>query len=187
VCRRRGMTLTEMAVVVLMVGGGVFLLSGWMRGMREGAKRDLAVRMLVKLDQALARYHRATGAYPDPPSPDSALQATVYLLNHEKTRSLLESLPGAVWRGPGRRTLVDPWGTPLRYVTVRDDSAYVKANNNQPVFIAAGPDRDFGEVDPACIGDNLRSDDPGPEGFRPRFLARDAPADQEERVGQKDD
>lgn len=168
------MTLIEMAVVVILTGVCLFLLDGWMKSVREGAKQDLAVEMLARLDQALARYHRATDSYPPCPPPDSDLSAPAELLNHEKTQKELKSLPASLWRG---QTLVDPWGTPLRYLPADNDSPYVHANNNSPVFLSAGPDRDFGDVDSACIGDNLRSDDPRQDAFTPRFLTRDTDAE----------
>jgi len=183
---RRGMTLVEMTIAVIVVGGGLFLLTGWLNSQQQAAKRDLSVRLLADLDKALARYHRATGSYPTSYGPDSAIQATVNLLDHDKTRPILLDLPPSVWQGPGRRNLVDPWGTRLRYYSATSDSPMVKANNGRPVFVSAGPDRDFGDGDPAGLGDNLRSDDPGPNDFRLQQALREAMTSAEQPDGEED-
>ena len=184
--RRRAMTLVEMTIVVFLVVVSLFLLIGWTGNTRQDAKRALAVRMLADLDTALARYHRATGSYPTSHGPDSAIQATVYLLDHDKTRPMLLALPPSVWKGSGRRNLVDPWGTPLRYFSADSNSPFVKANNGRPVFVSAGPDCDFGDNDPSKLGDNLRSDDPGVEGFGLDQLMRAPLPDEEHDDGKKD-
>jgi hypothetical protein len=168
------MTLIEMVIAVFAIAAALFLLVGWMSSMRSGSRVDLARRMLLELDKSLARYYRACDMFPPIRSADPVADVTVQLLNHERTRPLLDALPESVWRVPGRRVLVDPWGTPLRYHPETSGSPYVRANEGRPVFVSAGPDRDFGDHDRTCVGDNLRSDDPGPEGFRPLLTARDA-------------
>lgn len=188
--RRRGMTLIEMAIAVLVIGAGLFLLVGWTRRLQNDERRDLAVRLLSDLDKALARYHRATDHYPFSPGPNPANWVTVELLDHDRTRPLLEKLPPSVWQGPGRRTLVDPWGTPLQYFPETSDSPFVKANNGRPVFLSAGPDCDFGDEEVSRMADNLRSDDPGPAGFRLDHIMRESIATDEEvesDSGEKDD
>lgn len=184
---RRAMTLAEMVIVIFVIAIALFLLVGWMNAMQQAAKRDLAVRLLADLDLALARYHRATGCYPTSYGPDSAIQATLDLLDHDKTRPIMESLPATVWREPERRHLVDPWGTPLRYYGVESNSPWVKVNGGRPVLVSAGPDRDFGDEDPAAAGDNLRSDDPGPEGFRLQHALREAAIEKEPSDGKEND
>jgi len=185
---RPGMTLIEMTIVVIVVAAGLFLLVGWMDGLRRSAKHDLAVRMLADLDRALARYHRSTGFYPASSGPISADRAVADLFSQERSRPVLEALPTALWIGPGLGNLVDPWGTPLRYHSAESDSPVVKANNGRPVFVSAGPDRVFGDLDPAALGDDLRSDDPGPEALRLQSALRDAMIpDKEQTRGQEDD
>ena len=112
----------------------------------------------------------------------------VDLLDHEKSRPLIEALPASLHGGPNRYNLIDPWGTPLDYLGPDSDDPRVVANDGRPVFVSAGPDQDFGAHDPACQGDNLRSDDPGPKGFRIHEL-RDALVNEEtpERGGKKED
>lgn len=173
------MTLGEMIITVCMLGVLLFLLAGWMNSLREQAKEDLARWMLIELDDALLRYRRATGCYPLQRGPGSAIPAVIDLLDHEKTRSQLEAFPSSLWRGPGRRILIDPWGTELQYISPDSGDPKVHANDGRPIFISAGPDRDFGETDPAALGNNLRSDDPGPQGFRIYPAVRNALAEEE--------
>lgn len=172
------MTLIETVLSVSLLSVGLFLLVGWMTNLRSDAKHDLAERMLADLDMALARYRRATGVYPPSRGPESAISAVVDLVDHEKSRPLIEAFPASLRQGPNRYNLIDSWGTPLRYLGPESNDPKVLANAGRPVFISAGPDRDFGDGDPARLGDNLRSDDPGPKGFRIHDL-RDAMVDEE--------
>lgn len=169
------MTLIEMTITVFVISVLLFLLTGWMTQVREGAKEGLAVRMLADLDKALARYRRATGYYPVPRGTDSAIPVGLDLLDHPRTRDIILAFPKSLWRGPdAQRRLVDPWGTPLRYLPPNSTDPAVLANGGRPIFVSAGPDRDFGDVDIAALGNNLRSDDPGPDGFLLQEAIREA-------------
>jgi type II secretory pathway pseudopilin PulG len=185
---RRAMTLVETVLTVSLVSVGLFLVAGWMSTMRSDAKRDLAARMLADLDDALVRYRRATGMYPPSRGPDSAISAIVDLLDQEKSRPVIEAFPPSLRRGPNGQDLFDPWGMPLRYVGHDARDPIVVANHGRPVFVSSGPDRDFGDSNKHALGDNLRSDDPGPNGFRIHEL-REALVDKEttDRVEKKDD
>lgn len=184
---RRAMTLVEMIIALCVILVSLFLLAGWTGNIRESAKHALAERLLSDLDAALARYHHTTGRYPASHAPDSAIQATVYLLDCDKTRPLLTAFPASVWSGSGRRNLVDPWGTPLRFYPADSDSPYVRANEGRPVFMSAGPDGGFGELDVSQLSDNLRSDDPGTEGFRLDHLMREPRTEREQQHVEEDD
>ncbi len=185
------MTLVEMTIAVLLVAGALFLLTGWMNSLRDNAHRDLCTRMLSDLDEALMRYRRTTGAYPVLRGHEDAASAVADLLDLEKTRNILDTFPDDLWRREGMtRILVDPWGTPLRYVGPDGGDHRVVANGGRPIFISAGPDRDFGGPNtPDAEGNNLRSDDPGPEGFPIHDVLRDAFVDdrQEKDGGQEVD
>ena len=181
------MTLVEMLIVGMIFAGGLFLLTGWMSTTRQASKHDLAVHMLEELDKALVRYHRSTNQFPPCYGPNSAITAATVLLDHEKTREVLKDLPATLWRTSGQPTLLDPWGTPLRYYATAADSPAVKANNHRPLFVSAGPDRDFGDTNPSRVGDNLRSDDPGPSGFKLHEIMRDTLSGQEQESGEADD
>ncbi len=174
------MTIIETAVTIFLLSVGLFLLAGWTGMLRAEAKRDLAVRMLSDLDQALARYRRASGSYPLRRGPDSDIPAVVDLLDHDKTRPILEAFPSTLWRGPDRYRLVDPWGTPLRYYPPDSDDPKVLANAKRPLFESAGPDQDFGDELVVAIGDNLRSDDAGTDGLRLHDVLREAMTEAED-------
>jgi hypothetical protein len=143
--------------------------------------------MLKDLDQALVRYRRATGSYPTSRGPDSAIPAVVDLIDHEKTRPILEAFPSSLRSGPGRKRLVDPWGTPLHYYPEDSGDPAAKASGGKPVFVSAGPDRDFGDTNPVARENNLRSDDPDPSGPQIHQVIRDALAEQEQEGAQKGD
>lgn len=169
------MTLIEMTITVFLAGLLFFLLIGWMESVRDRAKEDLAVHLLADLDNALARYRRDTGFYPVARGPDSAIPVVIDLLDHPRSRDVIQSFPACLWRGPdAQRRLIDPWGTPLRYLSTDSKDPSVATNGGRPIFVSAGPDRDFGDVDVARSGDNLRSDDPGPDGFRLHDALREA-------------
>jgi type II secretory pathway pseudopilin PulG len=184
---RPAMTLIEVSIVVCLLGLTLFLINGWMSNLRDDARRDLAMRQLAELDQALAWYFRAEGQYPHAPGPNFARWATTALLDHHKSRPILEGLPGNLWVRPGRRELTDPWGTPLRYHADPVKSDLVRANSGRPLFVSAGPDGDFGDSLPAGRGDNLRSDDPGPEGFRLHDVMRESLAEESQAGGKEND
>lgn len=103
------------------------------------------------------------------------------------SRAVLEEVPAILWAkrddgtasqpGHGGATLQpaaeggaenhiqDPWGTTLVCITATSPSAThrkaVAANGGRPIFIIAGPDRQFGFADVAAASDNLRSDELG--------------------------
>lgn len=163
----RAMTLVEMVIAVVLIGASLFLLVGWTNAIRTRAKIALARRVLVELDRALIRYYESEKRYPV--SPDAESDPTPIadaLWLHRTSRDLKEAVPKSLWSTRGRRTLLDPWGRPLRYRSSASRSPDVETNENRPIFESAGPDGDFGDDDPQYQGDNLRSDDPDKDGFR---------------------
>lgn len=184
---RVAMSAIAVVVAVCAVGLLLFLLAGWTTTLQGGTKQDLARRMLRDLDQALVRYRRETGSYPTSRGPDSAIPAVVDLIDHEKTRPILEAFPSCLRSGPGRKRLVDPWGTPLRYLPENSGDPAAKASGGRPVFVSAGPDRDFGDQNPAARENNLRSNDPDPDGLQIHQVIRDALAEQEQEGAQEGD
>lgn len=181
------MSAITVLVATCATGLLLFFLVSWMTTLQGGTKEELARRMLKDLDQALVRYRRATGSYPTSRGPNSAIPAVVDLIDHEKTRPILEAFPSCLRSGPGRKRLIDPWGTPLRYLPEDTGDQSAKSNSGRPVFVSAGPDRDFGDTNPAAKGNNLRSDDPDPSGLQIHQVIRDALAEQEQEGAQKGD
>jgi len=150
-------------IAVVLVGGGLFLLVGWMRLVREDARTQLARELMVRLDRALAGYFEAEHKYPVT-FDDDADAVVAVLLRHPRARAALEGLPESFWTETPPRTLIDSWGTPLRYHgdAQRPD---VRANGGRPIFVSAGRDRAFGELDVSGLADDLRSDDPPADGY----------------------
>jgi len=181
------MSAIRVLLSVCVTGLLLFFLVGWMTTLQGETKEELARRMLRDLDQALVRYRRATGSYPTSRGPNSAIPAVVDLIDHEKTRPILGAFPSCLKRGPGRKRLVDPWGTPLRYLPETSADPSANSNSGRPVFVSAGPDRDFGDRNPAARENNLRSDDPNPDGLQIHQVIRDALAEQEQQGAQKGD
>lgn len=159
---RRALTLVEMFIVVLLIGVGLFLLIGWARGLRANADVQLTRRVLFALDQALAQYHAAENAYP-PTHDDDPQPVITALIQAPMTRRLADSIPTSLWQPSTPRILLDAWGTPLRYVPEAHELA--KAHDGRPIFVSAGPDRAFGGTAEQPNDDEIRSDDPRPEGF----------------------
>ena len=184
---RRATSAIRVLVAICATGLLLFLLAGWMTTLQGGTKQDLARRMLADLDQALVRYRRATGNYPTSRGPNSAIPAVVDLIDHEKTRPILEAFPSCLRSGPGRKPLVDPWGTLLRYLPEDSSDPAARAGGGRPVFVSAGPDRDFGDQNPVARENNLRSDDPDPSGLQIHQVIRDALAEQEQQGAQEGD
>lgn len=184
---RSALSLITVVVAICATGFSLFLLVGWTTTLQGGTKQDLARRMLADLDQALVRYRRATGSYPTSRGPDSAIPAVVDLMDHEKTRPILEAFPSCLRSGPGTKPLVDPWGTPLRYLPENSGGPAARAGSGRPVFVSAGPDRDFGDQNPVARENNLRSDDLDPDGLQIHQVIRDALAEQEQQGGQEGD
>ncbi len=168
----RAMTLVEMIIAVVLVGAGLFLLVGWSRIVRDDAKTQLAADLLARLDAGLDQYRTATGVFP-PTFNDDPDPVVAALQRHPKTRPLFDGVPDSLWTVSRPRTLLDPWGTGLRYRSDRQ-RVDVAANGGRPIFISAGRDRLFGDDYPAQMADDLRSDDPRAEGFANHATTRAA-------------
>jgi type II secretory pathway pseudopilin PulG len=129
------------------------------------AKLDQASALVASLDRAVRTYAEVSGAYP-PGRPDGALVGVLpALLAVPESKTQLKSVsPTLLYVVDGRVHCRDPWGQPLRCLTPRvTDSALarrVELNGEVPVFECAGPDRSFGDGDPARQADNIRSDEP---------------------------
>jgi type II secretory pathway pseudopilin PulG len=180
------MTLVEMAVVLLLLGISLFLLAGWARMTRQEAKRQLAVQALRALDEAMTLYEQRFGHPPRGRPDGSADEAIAALLDDPSSAKRLDSLPAALRRTKGSRTsLVDPWGTPLRYITSVHESpamrARVASNAGWPIFDSAGPDRRFGSADGTGGGREIRGEEcllseDSEDADQPARRARNAPS-----------
>lgn len=163
-CVRRGMTIFESAILAAALGVALFVIAGGLGAMRQQAKRNLCIRLMTQLSDALAEYHKKTGAYPPGASDSSAGPAITALEEVEPAAATLSSLPTSLRIGEDPLVgCVDPWGGPLRYLTTTAPSEHdrrdVAANGGVPIFESAGRDRDFGASDPTAAADNIRTSD----------------------------
>ncbi len=140
------MTLVELAVLLLLLGIALFVTAGLVRTVRERARNDLAVRLLCAMDEALGVYMQRY-EQPPPGEPNGASRrALAALLAYGPSSVRLDFLPQSL-RGGDALPIVDPWGTPLRYVTEQHQDEVMRArvitNGGRPIFDSAGPDRQF--------------------------------------------
>ncbi len=152
------MTLVELAAAVLVLGVAVFLLTGMARTTRQQTKRRLAVRQICTMTEALKLYTEQHGQPPAGRRNGDSAAAIEALLSHPPSAQILADLPDTLTRQTGC-PIVDPWGTPLRYVTVKHiDSkmrARVEANAGRPIFDSAGPDLVFGPTEGRPDGSDI--------------------------------
>lgn len=143
------MSLVEMAVVVLLLGIVLFLLAGLARTTRQRAKKDLTLRLLCALDEAMGVYIEQYGSPPPGDASGTADRAIAALLKFGPSSAALDGLPPVLRRRKGQ-ALVDPWGVSLRYVTATHASVMMRnrvaTNGGRPIFDSAGPDRQFGST-----------------------------------------
>ncbi len=157
----------ELLLVYVVLALAAVLLAGVNRYVQREAKCRLAEDMLLTLRESLPAYHEAVGRYPAEQEDHDADRAIAALLSESASAEILESWPLARTRMPGNRLqLVDPWGTRFHYL-IRDDSVAFGPQGSTkppagivPLFVSAGPDREFGDSDGARAKDNLSSDIP---------------------------
>ena len=156
-----GLTVVELLALVLVIGGVVCFLLGLTDYVRKELKCAQCVRLLRLLDQALTRYQLAEHAFPAGRADADSRQCLRLLAGHPSSGSLLGRLsPTLRGDSPSGPVVVDPWLQPLRYITDRADPERFRANGSRPIFESAGPDRDFGDHDPAASLDNIATDEP---------------------------
>jgi hypothetical protein len=158
------MTVFETAILAAVIGVVLFILAGGLGAMRQQAKRNLCIRLMTQLGEALAAYHRQTGTYP-PGAPDlSAGPAITAIEGVDRAAAALSALPPSLHLGEDPAAgCVDPWGVPLHYLTTtapsQRDRQEVAANGGVPIFESAGRDRDFGTFQASASADNIRTND----------------------------
>lgn len=141
--QRRGFTLIEVLLVILIVGmlatAGVVLLSGT----RDQAKIDTTQIQINKIRQVLERYETKLGY----PTEEQGLAALITKPEFD------DEAKGKGWAGPylSKADLKDAWGNELVYRVVQDETT----NKAKPRIHSRGPngEDDSGEGDD--IKDNL--------------------------------
>jgi len=156
-----GYTLPELLLSVLVLGVLLSLLVGWTRAVRRDLNMEAGRRLLVTLNRALDAYHAATGAWPPEERLPAAQRAVGALLEQPESAKVMAEISASAWSSADRRRLLDAWRTPLRYLGPQHSPDRVAINDGRPIFVSAGPDREFGERGSVAVGDNIASDDAG--------------------------
>jgi len=157
--------VVELLLVVGLLALTLSVTAGWYQYVLDRAKGRQAAVMLAALDRSVRAYGQACGVFP-PARPDGDMQRMLpMLLSVRPSKDHLRPLaPALLFSVDGRPQCRDPWGTPVRYFTAAiEDPMFqrrVRLNGGVPIFECAGPDRRFGDDDPAEQADNLRSDEP---------------------------
>ena len=108
-----GYTLTEMLVVISIIGLIAAVLTPTLMGQLGRAKAKAAQLQLDSLAAAVELYHSDVGHYP---TKDQGLTALI------KEPPSVEGWTGPYTRDP--KSLVDPWGRPILYVVSADDARF---------------------------------------------------------------
>lgn len=179
--RRRGVAVVvELLLVVGLLALVLSVAAGWYQYVLDQAKTRQAAVMLAALDRSVRAYAEVCGVFP-PARPDGDMQRMLpMLLSVPVAKGHLQPLvPALLFSVDGRPQCRDPWGSPVRYFTAEvEDHMFrrrVQLNRDVPVFECAGPDRQFGDDDPAKQADNLRSDEPLDVGSAPQPPATSRP------------
>ncbi|UCG17477.1 MAG: hypothetical protein JSV19_05490 [Phycisphaerales bacterium] len=158
-------TVLEIILVVGVLALAITIVSGLYTHALDRVKTRQATVLIATLDQAVRAYADACGSYPRG-SPDASLRRVLPALLSipESKRRLAALSPALLFVVDGQPRCHDPWGQQLRCLTDRvaapASARRVENNDRVPVFESGGPDRDFGDNDPARRADNIRSDEP---------------------------
>ena len=104
---RRGFTLLELLVVLIILGLLAALIGPKILGRIGGAKQKVARSQIALLEAALDQYRLDMGRYP---STEEGLEALIKPPDDEEERTN--------WRGPylkKNKIPLDPWGHPYNY------------------------------------------------------------------------
>lgn len=163
---RRAMTRMELVLTYAVVALMMALMVGVGDYIQRESKGRLAEEMVLTLREAVVAYHAATGRYP-PGHPDGrSEQAITELLGDESSRGVLSDWPVLPRHAPDPHLgFADPWGVAFRYRASAHHAEVPsltpgEGRDSMPVFVSAGPDRDFGDLDSRRQQDNLSSDIP---------------------------
>jgi prepilin-type N-terminal cleavage/methylation domain-containing protein len=145
---RVSFTLTEMMVVLFIMGIVLALVVGVSRYVMERAAKEETQTTQNIVMAAVEEYKRATGGYPD--DSDDCAELMNALKDNATTASTIAKLPKDAWGGEDEE-LKDGFEQAMRY---RKTGGF----GGRPVIISAGPDGDFGDSDSEKKKDNIYSD-----------------------------
>ncbi len=160
------MTRMELVLTYAIVALAMALMVGVGDYIQRESKGRLAEEMVLTLREAVVAFHAANGRYP-PGHPDGRSEhAITEMLGDESSLGVLSDWPVPLRMDPGAQpAFADPWGVAFRYQAAPHSAegpslTQGAVRGSIPVFISAGPDRDFGDSDSRRQQDNLTSDIP---------------------------
>ncbi len=160
------MTLVEALLSGLVLALAFWVLAGLYEGQLDQARTRQAEVLLAALDEALAAYHAASGAYPPGGPTGSMDDALAAMLQVPVSAEVLARLDLRLWHlRHGRGECLDPWGHRPRYLTAHVGDPELRARvarcGGRPVCVLAGPDGRFGRISDIASADDLGTDEPG--------------------------
>lgn len=126
---RRGFTLIEILIVVVIIGLLATLVAPRLIGKLSESKEKIARQQIEMISTALDLFRADVGRYP---TTEEGLKALV---------KKPEEVPKELWRGPylkHGKLPKDPWGRPFHYFG--PDSEYAKSKGVDYVIISYGAD-----------------------------------------------
>lgn len=163
---RRAMSRMELVLTYAVVALMMALMVGVGDYIQRESKGRLAEEMVLTLREAVVAYHAAIGRYPPGRLDGRSEQAITEMLGEESSRAVLSDWPVLPNNGlDSPSAFVDPWGVAFRYSAAPNHAEVPSMTRGRgmdpiPVFVSAGPDRDFGDLDSRRQQDNLSSDIP---------------------------
>jgi prepilin-type N-terminal cleavage/methylation domain-containing protein len=145
-----GFTLSEILIVVAVLGILVGLLLGFGKRLKTQADEKLCRSTMEILIAAIEQYYDDQGKFPDPaydPLLSPIENLYTQLFSTSRCRQLCEQIQASQvgdTNSNKKYEFLDPWGTPLQYQYV--------PGMTFPVITSAGPDKGF-----PTVGDNLSS------------------------------
>ena len=137
-----GVTLVEMLIVVAIIGLLAAIAISIAAHINTQAEEQLTRSTFALLESALEEYHEYTGQFPRYGVGTGIVERSETLYDElnriPASRKILESIDASLIDnrfGDGMLEIYDPWGVVLDY-------RYVQGENNFPVIISDGPDRE---------------------------------------------
>jgi len=164
------MTRSELILVAALITLVLLVAAGLYDHYLNKAKVRQVTEVVHVLSQAAAMYCDVTGDYPRGRADGACDPVLAAMQRVPAPVAHIQSIDSSLlFLSDGKLRCTDPWGKPLRYLSVGSEPPEhrrrVETNGRIPIFESAGPDRDFGDDDSTGQADNIASDDPNSTGL----------------------